>query len=137
MHPPCTATAVSGARHFAAKQADARQPRALGFIAALWNAPIARKALELPVSIAHRALGHRADQIVQPWQFEHGETKGVCFWLAGLPPLVPTRIVDGREARVHHMPPSPTRARDRARTCPGIAAAMAEQWGGWLREHVT
>ena len=68
-------------------------------------------------------------QSVQPWQFGHGETKRTCFWLKGLPPLVPTNIVEGREARVHRMPPSPDRWKERSRSYPGIAAAFAEQWG--------
>ena len=130
MHPPCTDTAVSGARHFAAKKADGRQQRSLGFIKALWNAPIRHKALEQPVSIAHHAIGRKCDQVIHPWQFGHGETKATCLWLKGLPALTAARVVEGREARVHRMPPSPDRWRERSRTFTGIAAAMASQWGG-------
>lgn len=132
MHPPCTHTAVSGARHFAAKRADGRQQQALGFIKALWNAPIRHKALEQPVSISGDAIGRKADQVIQPWQFGHGETKATCLWLESLPPLRPTDIVEGREARVHRMPPGPDRWKERSRTYAGIADAMADQWGDFL-----
>jgi site-specific DNA-cytosine methylase len=127
-HPPCTDIAVSGARHFAAKRADGRQQRALDFVRTLLDADIPRIALENPVSIISSHI-RKPDQIVQPWMFGHGETKATCLWLKGLPKLVPTDIVDGREARVHRMAPGPDRWRDRSRTYPGIAAAMAEQWG--------
>lgn len=138
-HPPCTHTAVSGARHFRAKRADGRQQVSLGFIKALWSAPIRFKALEQPVSISGQAIGRKADQVIQPWQFGHGETKATCFWLEGLSKLKPTNIVEGREARVHKMPPGPDRWKERSRTYPGIAAAIADQWGQFvkdaLREH--
>lgn len=127
-HPPCTDIAVSGARWFPAKRADGRQGRALAFVQSLLDAPIPRIALENPVSIISSAI-RKPDQIIQPWQFGHGETKATCLWLKGLPPLVPTDIVVGREARVHRMAPGPDRWRERSRTLPGIAAAMAEQWG--------
>jgi hypothetical protein len=74
-------------------------------------------------------LFRKPDQIVHPWQFGHGETKATCLWLRGLPPLVPTNVVDGRESRVHRMPPGPERARYRSETYSGIAEAMADQWG--------
>lgn len=125
--PPCTHTAVSGARWFPEKRADGRQQAAIDFFMALWNAPVSLCSLEQPISIMSTVF-RKPDQIIQPWMFGHGETKATCLWLRGLPLLVPTNIVDGREARVHRMAPSPTRARDRARTFPGIAAAMAEQW---------
>ena len=70
----------------------------------------------------------KPDQTIQPWQFGHGEVKATCLWLKGLPPLVPTNIVDGRD-RASRMPPGPDRLRERSRTFPGIAAAMAVQWG--------
>jgi hypothetical protein len=132
MHPPCTDTAVSGARHFAAKVADGRQQRSLGFIKAMWNAPIRHKALEQPVSITGRVLGRTADQVLQPWEYGHGETKATCLWLHNLPKLRPTNIVEGREARVHRMAPSPDRWKERSRTFAGIAEAMADQWGSYL-----
>lgn len=128
-HPPCTHLAVSGARHFAAKQASGVQAEALEFVQLLLNAPIDRIALENPVSIISSRI-RKPDQIIQPWQFGHGETKATCLWLKNLPLLAPTNIVDGREARVHRMAPGPNRWKERSRTYTGIAAAMAAQWGG-------
>lgn len=125
-HPPCTHLAVSGARWFAAKQRE--QEEALAFVRALLDAPIHRIALENPVSVISTRV-RRPDQVIQPWQFGHGETKATCLWLKNLPPLVPTEIVPGREARVHRLPPGPDRWKQRSLTYPGIAAAMASQWG--------
>ncbi len=125
-HPPCTDLAVSGARWF--KDKKAKQAIALAFVESLLNAPIPRIALENPVSIISSRI-RKPDQIIQPWQFGHGETKAICLWLKNLPPLVPTNIVEGREARVHRMSPGPNRWKERSRFYPGIAAAMAEQWG--------
>ncbi len=127
-HPPCTDLAVSGARYFAAKQADGRQDRALEFVRELMSAPIPRICIENPISIISSRI-RKPDQIIQPWQFGHGETKATCLWLNGLMPLRSTNIVEGREARVHRMPPGPNRWKERSRTFEGIAAAMAEQWG--------
>lgn len=127
-HPPCTDIAVSGARWFAGKQADGRQDAALALVRALFDAPIPRIALENPVSIISSRI-RKPDQTIQPWQFGHGEVKRTCLWLKNLPRLVPTNIVEGREARVWKMAPSATRAQDRSRTYQGIADAMAEQWG--------
>ena len=127
-HPPCTHLAVSGARHFAAKVADGRQQAAIDFVRLLMNAPIPRIAIENPVSIISSKI-RKPDQIIQPWQFGHGETKATCLWLKNLPRLIPTRIVSGREQRVHKMSPGPDRWKERSRTFPGIASAMAEQWG--------
>lgn len=127
-HPPCTHLSVSGARHFAAKRADGRQQEAIDFFMALINADIPRICVENPVSIMS-TIYRKPDQIIQPWQFGHGETKATCLWLKGLPLLKPTNIVDGRENRIHRMPPSPDRWKERSRTFQGIAAAMAEQWG--------
>jgi site-specific DNA-cytosine methylase len=126
-HPPCTHLAVSGARHFAAKIADGRQQAALDFVQRLLDAPIALIALENPVSIISSRI-RKPDQIIQPWQFGHGETKATCLWLKGLPLLRPTNIVAGREARIHRMPPSPSRWKLRSTTFKGIAEAMAAQW---------
>lgn len=128
-HPPCTHLAVSGARWFAAKRCE--QEEALAFVRLLLDAPIPRIALENPVSVISSRI-RKPDQTIQPWQFGHGETKATCLWLTGLPPLVPTDIVEGREARVWKMGPSPERWRERSRTFPGIAAAMAAQWGAVL-----
>jgi len=127
-HPPCTHLAVSGARHFAAKQASGVQQEALDFVQLLMDAPIERVAIENPISIISSRI-RKPDQIIQPWQFGHGETKATCLWLKNLPKLVPTNVVDGREARVHRMAPGPNRWKERSRTFTGIAAAMAEQWG--------
>lgn len=118
--------AVSGARWFKDKQAE--QAEALQFVRELLTAPVPRIALENPISIISSAI-RKPDQIIQPWQYGHGETKATCLWLQNLPPLTPTNIVAGREARVHLMPPGPNRWRERSRTFSGIAAAMAEQWG--------
>jgi site-specific DNA-cytosine methylase len=125
-HPPCTHLAVSGARWFKDKLTE--QADALDFVRALLAAPIARIALENPVSIISSRI-RKPDQIIQPWQFGHGETKATCLWLKNLPKLQPTDVVDGREARVHRMPPGPDRWKERSRTFTGIAAAMAAQWG--------
>jgi site-specific DNA-cytosine methylase len=125
-HPPCTHLAVSGARWFRDKLPQ--QEVALAFVRALLDAPIPRIALENPVSIISSRI-RKPDQVIQPWQFGHGETKATCLWLKGLEPLKPTEIVDGRVARVHKMPPGPNRWKERSRTYQGIADAMAEQWG--------
>lgn len=127
-HPPCTHLAVSGARHFAAKQASGVQQEALDFVRKLLDAPIARIALENPVSIISSRI-RKPNQIIKPWMFGHGETKATCLWLKNLPELTPTNIVDGREARIHKMPPSADRWKKRSETYQGIADAMAAQWG--------
>jgi hypothetical protein len=125
-HPPCTHLAVSGARWFKDKREE--QKEALAFVQELLDAPIPRIALENPISIISSKI-RKPDQIIQPWMFGHGETKATCLWLKNLPDLVPTNIVDGREARVHKMAPSPDRWKERSRTFTGVAQAMAEQWG--------
>jgi hypothetical protein len=127
-HPPCTHLAVSGARHFAAKKASGVQDKALDFVRLLLNANIPKIALENPISIISSKI-RKPDQIIQPWQFGHGETKATCLWLKGLPLLQPTNIVDGRSDRIHKMPPSPDRWKLRSTTYQGIAEAMANQWG--------
>ena len=126
-HPPCTDLAVSGARHFPAKIADGRQGAALDFVRRLLDAPIERIALENPISVISSKI-RKPDQIIQPWMFGHGEVKATCLWLKNLPLLTPTNIVNGREARVHRMSPGPNRWKERSRTLPGIAAAIADQW---------
>jgi len=131
-HPPCTDLAVSGARHFAAKIADGRQQRALDFVRLLMNAPIERIAIENPISVISSKI-RKPDQIIQPWQFGHGETKSTCLWLKNLPLLKPTNIVEGREQRIWKMPPGPDRWKKRSETFQGIADAMAEQWGAAIR----
>lgn len=126
-HPPCTHLAVSGNRWRAAKPAPLVE-EALAFVRLLLAAPVERVAVENPVSI----IGSRirpADQTIQPWQFGHPEVKATCLWLRNLPLLRPTRIVAGRAARVHRLPPSADRWKLRSETYAGIAEAMAEQWG--------
>jgi len=125
-HPPCTHLAVSGARWF--KDRPLEQMRALAFVSYLLDAPVPRIALENPVSIISSRI-RKPDQIIQPWMFGHGEVKATCLWLKNLPPLVPTDIVEGRTPRVHFASPGPDRWKERSRTLPGIAAAMAAQWG--------
>lgn len=125
-HPPCTHLAVSGARWFKTKRKE--QIAAIAFVRRLLSWPVPRIALENPVSIISTAI-RKPDQIIQPWQFGHPETKATCLWLKGLAPLAPTLLVDGRTARVHREPPSPYRWKNRSRTLGGIAEAMADQWG--------
>lgn len=128
-HPPCTHLAVSGARWFSLKQAE--QKAALEFVALLMNAPVKHIAIENPISIISSRI-RKPDQIIQPWQFGHGETKSTCLWLKNLPLLKPTNIVSGREQRIWKMAPGPDRAKERSRTYTGIAEAMAEQWGNYI-----
>ena len=127
--PPCTYLAVSGARWF--KHRKKEQFQALRFVNNLMTAPINKIAIENPISIISSHI-RKPDQIIQPWQFGHGETKATCLWLKGLPLLKPTNIVPGRESRIHKMPPSKDRGKLRSKTYQGIADAMAEQWGGNL-----
>lgn len=125
-HPPCTHLAVSGARWFKDKQRE--QVEALEFVGLLMNAPINRIAIENPISIISSHF-RKPDQIIQPWQFGHGETKSTCLWLQNLPKLQPTNIVEGRKQRIWKMPPGENRWKERSRTFEGIAQAMANQWG--------
>lgn len=124
--PPCTHLAVSGARWFAGKEKE--QAEALRFVRQLMTVPLPRIAIENPVSVISTRI-RKPDQIIQPWQFGHGETKATCLWLKGLPLLKPTDVVEGRTPRVHHASPGPDRWRERSRTLQGIADAMADQWG--------
>ena len=126
-HPPCTNLSVSGARHFADKRMDGRQQASASFFMMLAKSCIPKIAIENPVCIMS-SLYRKPDQIIQPWQYGHGETKATCLWLKGLPLLVSTEIVAGREARIHNMPPSPDRWKLRSTTYAGIANAMAAQW---------
>jgi site-specific DNA-cytosine methylase len=125
-HPPCTHLAVSGARWFKDKQQE--QAEALEFVRRLLNAPIERICLENPVSVISSRI-RKPDQIIQPWQFGHGETKATCLWLKNLPKLAPTNVAEGREARIHKLPPTSDRWKIRSKTYQGIADAMALQWG--------
>jgi site-specific DNA-cytosine methylase len=129
-HPPCTHLSVSGSRHFAEKRMDGRQQAGVSFFMALIRRSehIPMTAIENPVCIMS-SMYRKPDQIIQPWQFGHGETKATCLWLKGLPLLQPTNIVEGREQRIHKLPPSPDRWKERSKTFQGIADAMANQWG--------
>ena len=131
--PPCTNLAVSGARHFKEKQADGRQQASVEFFMQFANADCKKVAIENPIGIMSTRY-RKPDQIIQPWQFGHGETKATCLWLKGLPKLQPTDIVKGREQRIWKMPPGPERAKIRSKTYPGIARAMAAQWAGVCEE---
>ena len=137
-HPPCTHLAVSGARWFAEKREE--QAEALEFVRLLLDAPIPRIALENPVSIISSRI-RKPDQVIQPWQFGHPESKATCLWLKGLPKLQPTNVLpmpargywdNQTPSRQNKLGPSPTRAKDRAVTYAGIAEAMADQWGSAL-----
>jgi site-specific DNA-cytosine methylase len=129
-HPPCTHLAVSGARWFPAKRASGEQQAALDFVRLLLDAPIKHIALENPVGIISSKI-RKPDQIIQPWQHGHGETKATCLWLKNLPRLTPSNIVEGREQRIWKLPPSVDRWKERSRTYSGIASAMAAQWGAF------
>lgn len=139
-HPPCTRLCNSGVRWLkvpppgrTTDEMWQEMDEGAALFSACWNAPIPHVAVENPVMHKHakaRIRNYAAPaQSVQPWQFGHGETKRTCLWLRNLPCLRPTQIVEGREARVHRMPPGPDRWKERSRFFPGIAAAMADQWG--------
>jgi len=136
-HPPCTHLAVSGAAHFAKKRASGVQDEALDFVRLLLNAPIAKIALENPISIISSRI-RKPDQIVHPWQFGHETTKATCLWLKGLPLLVPTQIVSkgerqvyasGKSSPIWHAKTGGGSGKARSMTFQGIADAMAAQWG--------
>lgn len=140
-HPPCTRLCNSGVRWLSvpppgktAAQMQRELEEGADLFSAFWNAPIDRIAVENPVMHRHaKALIQNYQpptQSVQPWQYGHGETKRTCLWLKNLPALTPTDIVEGRTPRVHHMSPGPDRWKERSRFFTGIAAAMADQWGG-------
>jgi hypothetical protein len=142
-HPPCTRLTNSGVRWLHApppgRSRDdvwAEMRQSAEFFRRILDLPVARIAVENPIPhrYALEIIGRRYDQIIQPWQFGHGETKATCLWLKNLPPLAPTDVVAGREARVHRAPPSPDRWKIRSRTYAGIAAAMAAQWGDVLAQ---
>lgn len=137
-HPPCTHLSVSGAAWFEEKRADGRQQEAIEFFLKLAGAPIPRIAIENPVCIVS-TVWREPDQIIHPWQFGHPEQKSTCLWLKGLPPLVPTQLVykqmmelpKKERERIHYMSPRPDRWKERSKTFPGIAQAMAEQWADY------
>ena len=139
-HPPCTRLCNSGVRWLSnppkgktLEQMWAELDQGAALFSEMWNAPIPHIAVENPVMHKHakaRIRNYEAfSQSIQPWQFGHGETKRTCLWLRNLPNLIETNVVSGRTARVHRMPPGANRAKERSRFFPGIATAMAEQWG--------
>lgn len=131
-HPPCTYLANSGVRWLHEKPGRwEKLDAAAAFFRELLDAPIPCVAVENPIMHKYgvERIGRRQDQVVQPWQFGQGETKAICLWLKNLPSLEPTDVVDGRKARVHRATPSPDRWKERSRFYPGVARAMAEQWG--------
>ena len=134
--PPCTHIAVSGARWFGKKRKDGRQQRGIDFFMQFANAKCKRIAIENPIGIMS-TIWRKPDQIIQPWMFGHPERKATCLWLRGLPKLQETdnvkesmvKLPNNRQQRLHYLPPSEERAKIRSKTFPGIAKAMAEQWG--------
>lgn len=146
-HPPCTDLAVSGARWFAEKQKDGRQQKAIVFFMQMALAECSRVAVENPVCIMSSAW-RKPDQIIQPWWFGEHARKTTCLWLKGLLPLESTDVVDqgeivkggfsvgaslnyARDENGKIIPwNDPRTAKARSKTFPGIARAMAEQWGG-------
>lgn len=126
--PPCTDLCSAGARHFAAKRLDGRQQSAIDFFMQFTDLTCPKVVIENPIGVMSN-LYRKPDQIIQPWQFGHGESKATCLWLKGVPKLVSTNIVDGRVPRIYNMSPSVDRARLRSVTYAGIARAMANQWG--------
>jgi site-specific DNA-cytosine methylase len=140
-HPPCTHLAVSGAAYMAPKRADGRQAAALEFVRRLMGAPVKHIAIENPVSVISSQI-RKADQIIQPWMFGHMEQKKTCLWLKNLPRLRQTenvweemmKLPKNQRERLHYLPPSPDRWKLRSATYPGIAAAMAYQWGNYINQ---
>lgn len=129
-HPYCTHTACSGARWFSKKIEDGRQEKAIEFF--LWFTKLKNKkvVIEHPISIMS-TLYRKPDQIIQPWMFEHPEKKAICLWLKGVGKLKSTKIMEKRIPRIHYMGSNvKNRSKERSRFFPGIAKAMAEQWGG-------
>ena len=126
--PPCTHIACSGAAWFEQKRIDGRQQKAIDFFMQFAINKCERIAIENPVGIMSTKW-RKPDQIIQPWQFGHGETKATCFWLKNLPKLIPTNIVSGRENRIWKMGPGKERSKLRSKTYHGIADAISKQWG--------
>lgn len=151
-HPPCTYLCNSGVRWLHSEKLSARDHYLIGigvkdhcwnsdrwnkmvksaeFFKLLLNADIDKICIENPIphKYAVEIIGRKYDEIIQPWQFGHGETKKTCLWLKNLRPLSSDNVVEGREHRIHRMGPSPNRSKERSRTYLGIAKAMAKQWG--------
>ncbi len=141
--PPCTHLAVSGAAWFNEKIADGRQQNGIDFFMMFANHNCKRIAIENPVGVMSTKY-RKPDQIIHPYQFGHMEQKTTCLWLKGLPCLQPTNDVyqemmnlpKNKRERLHYLPPSVERSKIRSKTYPGIAKAMAEQWGVLLQEEV-
>ena len=129
--PPCTHLSSSGARHWEAKRKDGRQQEAVDFFMLFANAKCKYIAIENPIGYMSSAY-RKPDQIIQPWQFGHGETKATCLWLKNLPSLKETNVVDGREQRIWKLPPTADRAKLRSKTYDGVAEAMATQWTTYI-----
>lgn len=141
---PCTDLTVSGARWFDKKRLSGEQAESISFFLNVWRKS---NCSENPIGIMNggeyikrwfpklyeyaKFIGFtfKPSQIIQPWQFGHGETKSTCLWLRNLPLLRPTNIVSGREGKMWKLPPSPDRSKLRSKTYQGIALAMANQWG--------
>jgi len=134
--PPCTHLAVSGAAWFKEKMADGRQQQGIDFFMAIANANCDKIAIENPIGIMSTQW-RKPDQIIQPWMFGHPERKATCFWLKGLPKLIPTTDLEeemkalpkNQQHKMHYLPPSKDRAKLRSKTYQGVADAMATQWG--------
>lgn len=131
LHPPCTRLTNSGVRWLNERNLWGELDDAAAFFHFCLNFPADGVAVENPIphKYALHRIGRKYDQIIQPWQFGHGETKATCLWLRNLPPLFPTNVVSGRQARMHRLPPSADRWKIRSQTYEGIAFAMAAQWG--------
>ena len=125
--PPCTHLCASGARWWEEKRKDGRQREAIDFFLLFTDLKCPCVAIENPIGIMSN-IYRKPDQIIQPWQFGHGELKTTCLWLKGLPPLFSTEIAQGNEQRLWQLSPSATRSKERSRTYAGIAQAMADQW---------
>ena len=131
-HTPCTYLSNSGVRWLNERPERWELMRKdAELFKACMNSKIKLKVMENPIphKYALEIIGRKYDQIIQPWQFGHGETKATCLWLEGVKKLYPTDIVDGREQRIWKMSPGPNRQRERSATFSGIAAAFASQWG--------
>lgn len=133
--PPCTDLCVSGARWFKQKQADGTQQKSIDFFIEFTKLNC-KWAIENPIGIMSTYY-RKPDQIIQPWQFGHGETKATCLWLNSLPKLKPTNIVEGREQRIWKLPPGPDRARLRSKTFEGVAEALATQYTAFINSGMT
>lgn len=144
---PCTDLTVSGARWFKNKRISGDQYKSIKFFFEVWEKSncsenpigilnggnyIKKHFIELYEEMKYYGFPFAPDQIIQPWQFGHGETKSTCLWLRNLPKLIHTNIVEGREQRIWRLPPTKDRSILRSKTYPGIAKAMAEQWGEYI-----